>query len=290
MGTVTDKITEWIEEMLQGWILTNLENMFKDVNEKVGTIAVEVGKTPSTWNAGIFSLIKSLSENVMIPIAGMIISLILCYELITMVTERNNMHDIGSEFFFRYLIKACIAVVLLSKTFDITMGIFDVGNYIVMRAASVISGSTSIDVTAALLTLFNDRLDSLGIGELIGLGIETMIVSMGLKIMSVLITVILYGRMVEVYLYISVAPVPFATLGNREWGSIGTNYIRGLCALAVQGFFIMACVGIYSVLIAGITVSTDLHTALWSVAAYTVILCFSLFKTGGLSKSILNAH
>lgn len=221
MGTIIDKITEFIKEMLQGWVLDNLETMFTDVNTKVGSIAGEVGQTPSSWNAGIFSMIRNLSDNVMIPIAGMIISAILCYELITMVMDKNNMHEMGSEFFFRYLIKACVAVMLLSKTFDITMAIFDVGNHIVTSASGVITGSTSLDVSSTLQTMFNDQLFTMGIGELIGLGIETMIVSLCMKIMSVLITVVLYGRMIEIYLYISVAPVPFATLSNREWGSIG---------------------------------------------------------------------
>jgi len=290
MGPIIEKITEFIKEFLQGWVLSNFDTMFTDVNTKVGEIAGEVGQTPSAWNGSIFSMIRSLSENVMIPIAGLIISAVLCYELITMVMDKNNMHDIGSEFLFRYLFKACIAVLLLSKTFDITMAVFDVGSHIVADAAGVISGGTSIDVTGALTGIFNSQLAAMGIGELIGLGIETMIVSLCMKIMSVLITVVLYGRMIEIYLYISVAPVPFATLSNREWGSIGNNYIKGLCALAFQGFFIMVCVGIYSVLISGVAVSGNLHTALWSAAAYTVILCFSLFKTGSIAKSILNAH
>ncbi len=290
MGAIIDKITEFIKEMLQGWVLGNLETMFTDVNTKVGEIAGEVGQTPSAWNGSIFSMIRNLSENVMIPIAGLIISAILCYELITMVMDKNNMHEVGSEFFFRYLVKACVAVMLLSKTFDITMAIFDVGNHIVTNAAGVISGSTSIDVTATLTTMFNNQLSTMGIGELIGLGIETMIVSLCMKIMSVLITVILYGRMIEIYLYVSVAPIPAATVTNREWGTIGTNYLKGLVALAFQGFFIMVCVAIYAVLVASVAVAGNLHSALWSVAAYTVILCFSLFKTGSLSKSIFNAH
>lgn len=290
MGAILDKITEFIKEVLQGWVLDNLETMFTDVNNKVGTIAAEVGQTPSSWNAGVFSMIKNLSENVMVPIAGMIISAILCYELITMVMDKNNMHEIGSEFFFRYIVKACIAVLLLSYTFDITMAIFDVGNHIVTSAAGVISGSTSLDVASTLQTMFRNQLSTMEIGELIGLGIETMIVSLCMKIISLLITVMLYGRMIEIYLYVSVAPVPFSTLSNREWGSIGNNYIKGLCALAFQGFLIMVCVAIYAVLVSSVAVASNLHTALWSVAAYTVILCFSLFKTGSLSKSIFNAH
>jgi hypothetical protein len=290
MNGIIDKITEFIKEILRGWVLANLDTMFTDVNEKVGTIAGNVGTTPSTWNTSIFGMVRTLSENVMIPIAGLIITYVLCYELITMVMDKNNMHDFNTSIFITFLMKACIAVMLLSKTFDIVMAVFDVGSSIVTSAASSINDSTSLDVTSTLQTMFNDSVQSMEIGELLGLGMETMIVSLCMKIMSVLITVILYGRMIEIYLYVSVAPVPFATLTNREWGNIGTNYFRGLCALAFQGFFIMVCVGIYSALVSSVSIASNIHTALWSASAYTVILCFSLFKTGSLSKSIWNAH
>ncbi len=290
MGGIIDKITDFIKEMLQGWVLDNLATMFTDVNTKVGTIAGEVSQTPSTWNSGIFNMIKTLSENVIIPIAGMIISFVLIYELITMVIDKNNMHDFDTSLFFRFLFKACIAVMLLSKTFDIVMAVFDVGSHAVAQAAASISGSTSLDVETALTSMFNSQIDSMGIGELIGLGMETMVISLCMKIMSVLITVILYGRMIEIYLYVSVAPIPAATVTSREWGTIGTNYLKGLIALAFQGFFIMVCVAIYAALVAGVAVAGNLHSALWSAAAYTVILCFSLFKTGSFSKTIFNAH
>ena len=289
MGGIIQKITDFIKDMLKGWVLSNLDTMFTDVNDKVGTIAGEVSRTPSAWNAGIFSMVRALSENVIIPIAGMVISFVLIYELITMVIDKNNMHDFDTGLFFRFLFKACIAVMLLSKTFDIVMAVFDVGSHIVAEASSAISGSTSLDVGATLVSMFNSQIDTMEIGELIGLGLETMIVSLGMKIMSVLITVVLYGRMIEIYLYVSVAPIPAATVTNREWGSVGTNYLKGLIALAFQGFFIMVCVAIYAVLVSGVAVSSDLHSALWSVGAYTVILCFSLFKTGSISKSIFHA-
>lgn len=290
MGGIVDLITDFIKDMLTGWVTANLTNMFADVNDKVGQVATEVGKTPSTWNAGIFSMVRNISDTVMIPIAGMIISAVLCYELISMVMDKNNMHDFDTSLFIRYLGKACIAVMLLTKTFDITMAIFDVGNHIVASAAGAINATASIDVEAALLTLFTNSVGSMSIGELFGLGIETMIVSFGMEIMSAVITVIIFGRMIEIYLYISVAPVPFSTLGNKEWGSIGTNYIKALVALAFQGFFIMVCVGIYSTLVSGITVSNNIHTALWSIVAYTVVLCFSMAKTSSLSRSIMHAH
>ena len=290
MGGIVDLITDFIKDILTSWVTSNLTNMFNDVNDKVGQVAVEVGKTPSTWNSSIFTMVRNISDTVMVPIAGMIISAILCYELISMVMDKNNMHDFDTSLFIRYLGKACIAVVLLSKTFDITMAIFDVGNHIVVSAAGAINATATIDVEATLLSMFTNQLSSMSLGELFGLGLETMIVSFGMKIMSAVITVIIFGRMIEIYLYISVAPVPFSTLGNREWGGIGTNYIKALIALAFQGFFLMVCVGIYSALVASLSVAGNIHSALWTIVAYTVVLCFSMGKTSSLSRSIMHAH
>lgn len=290
MSGIIEKITEFIKELLLGWISSNLETMFTDVNTKVGTIAAEVGKTPQDWNSGIFSMIKNLSDSVIVPIAGMIITFVLCYELISMIMEKNNMHDTDTFMFFKYIFKMWVAVYLVTHTFDIAMAIFDVANHVVANAGGAIGGAANIDVAEALKNVLDSASESMEIGELLGLGIETMIVSLCMKIISVLITVILYGRMIEIYLYVSVSPIPFATFTNREWGSIGQNYVRALLALGFQGFFMMVCVAIYAVLVSTITVADNIHTAIWSVAAYTVILCFSLFKTGSLSKSIFNAH
>lgn len=290
MGGITEKITEFIKDLLTGWITSNLDTMFTDVNTKVETIAAEVGKTPQNWNSGIFSMIKNLSDNVIVPIAGMIITFVLCYELISMIMEKNNMHDTDTFMFFKYIFKMWVAVYLVTHTFDIAMAIFDVANHVVSNAGGMITGSASIDVTEALKTLLETQIEDMGIGELLGLGLETMLVSLCLKIISVLITVILYGRMIEIYLYVSVAPIPFSTFTNREWGSIGNNYVKALLALGFQGFFMMVCVAIYAVLVNAITVADNLHTAIWSVAAYTVILCFSLFKTSSLAKSIFNGE
>ena len=289
MGSILEKITEAIKEMLIGMIESNLTNMFTDVNEKVGTIAGEVGRTPSTWNGSIYTMIRGLSESVIVPIAGIIITFVLCYELISMITEKNNMHDMDTWMFFKWFFKAAVAIYLVTNTFDIVMAVFDIGQSVVAGAAGVIHGTTNIDIASTLDTM-RTSMEAMGVGELLGLAIETLVISLCLKIMSILITVILYGRMIEIYCTVSIAPIPIATMSNREWGSIGTNYLKGLFALAFQGFLIMICVGIYAVLINNMSIAANIHSALFSVAAYTVILCFSLFKTGSLSKSLFNAH
>ena len=289
MQSILDAINEWIKGILIGTINGNLSTMFGDVNEKVGTIAQEVGKTTQGWNASIFSMIQTLSENVIIPLAGLVITYVLCVELISMVTEKNNMHDVDTFMFFKWFFKAWVAVYLVTHTFDITMAVFDVAQRVVSGAAGVIGGNTNIDVTAALSSM-QDGLNDMEIPELLLLVMETSLVSLCMKIMSVLITVILYGRMIEIYLYCSVSPIPFATMTNREWGQIGSNYLKSLFALGFQGFLIMICVGIYAVLVNTLTVADNLHSAIFSIAAYTVILCFSLFKTGALAKSIFHAH
>ena len=289
MESIFEAINDWLKELLIGAINGNLSNMFGDVNEKVNTIAAQVGQTPQGWNGGVFSMIRSLSDSVILPIAGLVITYVLCYELISMVTEKNSLHDIDTWLFFKYFFKAWVAVYLVTHVFDITMAVFDVGQHLVSNAAGVINSNASIDIDSSLDAM-NASLQTMEVPELLLVVMETALVSMCMKIMSILITVILYGRMIEIYLTCSVAPIPFATMTNREWGSIGSNYLKGLIALAVQGFFIMVCVGIYAVLVNEMVIASNIHSAIFSIAAYTVILCFSLFKTGSLAKSIFNAH
>lgn len=289
MNTIIERITEAIKEILIGMIQNGLEGMFVEVNDKVGTIASQVGQTPQGWNTGVFNLIQNLSQTVIVPIAGLIITFVLCYELITMVTQKNNFHEFETYNIFLWIFKAYVAIYFVTNTFNITMAVFDVGQRIVNGAAGVISGSTAVDASAAIATL-TESLEEMEIGELFLLAMETLLISLTMSILSVIITVIMYGRMIEIYLYTSVAPIPFATMTNKEWGNIGNNYLKGLFALAFQGFFMLVCVGIYSVLVNAMTISTNLHGAMFSVAAYTVVLAFSLFKTGSLSKSIFNAH
>lgn len=287
--SIFEAIEEWMRELLTGMVQSNLTTMFTDVNDKTGQIAAQVGQTPQGWNSSIFNMIQGLSNSVIIPIAGMIITFVLCYELISMLTERNNMHEIDTWMFFKYFVKMWIAVYLVSNTFTITMAVFDVGQSVVNSAAGVLNGDTAIDISEAIADI-ETTMEAMEIGDLVVLALETLIVSFGMKIMSVVITVIMYGRMIEIYLYTSVAPIQFATMSNKEWGQIGLNYFRGLFALAFQAFLMMVCVGIYAVLVSGLQMSGDLSSALFGVAAYTVILCFSLMKTGSLSKSIFNSH
>ena len=289
MDRIFEAIEEWMRNLLTGMVSSNLTTMYTDVNEKTGQIAAQVGQTPQGWNGSIYSMIQNLSESVIVPIAGMIITFVLCYELISMLTEKNNMHDIDTWMFFKYFFKMWVAVWIVSHTFTITMAVFDVGQSVVSRAAGVISSDTAINIDTMISTM-ETAMESMEIGELVILALETMLVSLCMKIISVFITVILYGRMIEIYLYSSVGAIPFATMSNREWGQIGNNYLKGLFALGFQGFLIMICVGIYAVLVNEMVVADNLHSAIFSLAAYTVILCFSLFKSGALAKSIFNAH
>lgn len=287
--SIFDAIEEWMRDLLTGMVTSNLTTMFTDVNEKTGEIATQVGMTPQGWNSSIYNMVQSLSNSVIVPIAGIIITMVLCYELISMLTERNNLHDVDTWMFFKYFFKMWVAVFLVSNTWTITMAVFDVGQSVVNSAAGTISGSTTIDISSFTSSI-NTTMESMELGELFVLMLETFIISFCMKVMSVLIMVIMFGRMIEIYLYTSVAPIPFATMSNREWGQMGTNYFRGLFALAFQAFLMMVCVGIYAALVASIELTDNVHSALFGVAAYTIILCFSLLKTGSLSKQIFNTH
>ena len=289
MQSIFDQINQWLKDFLIGSITGNLANLFDDVNTKVGEIANQVGQTPSGWNGGISSMIQNISETVIIPIAGMILAFVMTYELIQMVIERNNMHEIDTFMFFKWVFKTYVAVMIVTHTFDMVMAVFDMAQHVVQGSAGVINANASIDITAVTANL-EITLQAMGIPELFGLTIESMFISVTMKIMSMCIFVIVYGRMIEIYLYCSLGPIPLSTLANREWGQMGTNYIRALFALGFQGFLILICVGIYAVLVNTIAVGQDIHAAIWGCAGYTLLLCFSLFKTGSLTKSIFNAH
>lgn len=287
MNSLLDKIFERIKEALIGGITGNYQSMFNEVNTRVGEIASQVGQTPEGWNSGIFSMIKSLSDTVILPVAGMILTFVLCYELIQLIIEKNNMHDFDTWIFFKWIFKTFVATYILTHTFDIVMGVFDLAQRAINGSAGIISGNLNINLAMDSL---QTQLEAMEWYTLMGLYMESAILSLCMKALSICIFLIIYGRMLEIYLTTSVAAIPFATMINREWGSMGQNYLKSLFAVAFQGFLIMVCIAIYAVLLNSTVFAGNIHTAIWGVVGYTVLLCFSLFKTGSLSKSIFGAH
>lgn len=287
MDSLFDMITDWIKEGMIDAIMGQFTGIFQSVNAQVNDVAAQVGQTPQGWNAGVFNMIKTLSETVVIPIAGIILTFVLVYELIQMIMEKNNMHEFDTFNIYKWIFKTFVATYLLTNCFTIVMAVFDVAQNVVAQSAGIISGS--LNVSAALADL-ESQLNSMGVWELIGLWLEANIINLCMWVLSIVIFVIVYGRMIEIYLTVSLAPIPFSTMANREWGAMGQNYLRSLFALAFQGFLILVCVAIYAVLVRSIPSSGDIHGAIWGTAGYTVLLAFALFKTGTLSKSIFNAH
>ena len=287
MFGIFDKITEFFKELLIGGIQANLESMFLDINNQVASVASDVGQTPMGWNGEVFNFIKAINNNVIIPIAGLIITAVLCIELINMVMQKNNMHDSDTFEFFKYIIKMWVAVYLVTHAFDFSMAVFDVAQSLVNQAAGVINTSAvvSMDQVTEMVALLADK----GIGELIVILLETSLVKISIQAISLIITVVVYGRMFEIYIYSSVSAIPFATMGNKEWGQIGNNYIKGLFALGLQGLFLIICLGVYAVLVKTISI-TDIHTSIFMVLAYALLLGLTMLKTATLAKSILNAH
>ena len=288
MQSIIDSIVEWLKELLVTGIMGNLTNTFDSVNAQVGQIATEVGMTPSTFSPAIFNMIRNLSENVIMPIAGLILTFIACYELIQLVISHNNLANFETWIFFKWVFKTFVAVTLITNTMNITMAVFDVAHHVVSQAGGIITGSTAID--ASTLATMQSNLEAMEVGELLGIFLMSFIVQFLVYILSALIFVIVYARMIEIYLMVSLAPLPFATFGNKEQSMIGQNYLRSLFALGFQGFLIMVCVGIYAVLIQSITFSSDIIGSLWGVVGYTILLAFTLFKTGSVAKSVLHAH
>ena len=290
MDKVLDSIAEWLKEVLVGGIISNLSGMFDSVNSQVGDIAGQVGATPQAWNGTIFNMIRTLSDNVIIPIAGVILAFIMTLELIQMVSDKNNMHgDVDTWMFFKWIFKTACAVLIVTNTWNIVMGVFDVGQSVVNSAAGVISADTSIDISSVVVDL-EERLMEMDIGPLFGLWFQSLFVGICTWALTICIFIITYGRMIEIYLVTSVAPIPMATMVSKESGNMGQNYLRSLFALAFQAFLIIVCVAIYAALVENIAVETDISAAIWTCMGYTVLLCFTLFKTGSMAKSIFSAH
>ena len=290
MGGIIDSLVEWIKEILVGGITSNLSGMFDNVNQQVGEIAGQVGTTPQAWNSGIYNMIRTLSDNVIVPIAGVILAFVMTVELIQMVSEKNNMHgDVDTWMFFKWIFKTFCAVMIVTNTWNIVMGVFDVAQSVVSSASGVIVGNTSIDISSVVVDL-EERLMEMDVGPLFGLWFQSLFVGITMWALTICIFIIVYGRMIEIYLVTSIAPIPMATMMNRESGNMGQNYLRSLFALAFQAFLIIVCVAIYAVLVQNIAVGTDISAAIWTCMGYTVLLCFTLFKTGSMAKSIFAAH
>lgn len=289
MDFLGEFIQEFLKEVLVSGIISNLSGMFDTVNQKVAEIPISVGQTPQGWNSGIFNMIQNLSNTVMVPIAGMILAFVMTLELIQMIADRNNLHDVDTWMFFKWIFKTACSVLIVTNTWNIVMGVFDVAQSVVSGASGVVVGETSIDISAVTADL-ETRLMEMELGSLFGLWFQSLFIGLTVWVLAILIFIITYGRMIEIYLVTSVSPIPMATMLNREWGQMGQNYLRSLFALGFQGFLIIVCVAIYAVLVEGIAMDADPIAAVWTCLGYTVLLCFTLFKTGSLAKSVFHAH
>ena len=289
MNFLWDKVTEWLKELLIGSIMSNLTGLFDNVNRQVAGIADNVGATPQAWNGGVFGMIRNLSDNVILPIAGVILALVATLELIQMIVDRNNMHDMDTFMLAKWVFKTACAVVIVTNTWNIVMAVFDVAQSVVSRASGLVIADTDIRIDSVIVGL-EAKLAEMELGALFGLWVQSMFVGFTMWALAICIFIITYGRMIEIYLVTSVAPILMATMANREWGQMGQNYLRGLFALGFQAFLIIICVAIYAILVRGIAVESDVSTAIWTCMGYTVLLCFTLFKTSSLARSIFHAH
>ena len=289
MNFLWDKVTEWLKDLLIGSIMGNLTGLFDNVNRQVAGIADNVGATPQAWNGGVFGMIRNLSDNVILPIASVILALVATLELIQMIVDRNNMHDMDTFMLAKWVFKTACAVVIVTNTWNIVMAVFDVAQSVVSRASGLVIADTDIRIDSVIVGL-EAKLAEMELGALFGLWVQSMFVGFTMWALAICIFIITYGRMIEIYLVTSVAPIPMATMANREWGQMGQNYLRSLFALGFQAFLIIICVAIYAILVRGIAVESDVSTAIWTCMGYTVLLCFTLFKTSSLARSIFHAH
>ena len=289
MDLIWQKFTEWLKELLISGIMDNVNGLFDNVNSRVAGIAGQVGATPQGWNSGVYGMIRTLSDNVILPIAGVILAFVMTLELIQLITEKNNMHDVDTWMFFKWIFKTACAVLIVTNTWNIVMGVFEAAQSVVNSASGIIVGNTSINLADHIADL-EARLLEMNVWSLLGLWLQSFVVGFTMWALTICIFIIIYGRMIEIYLVTSIAPIPMATMMGKEWGGMGQNYLRSLLALAFQGFLIIICIAIYAVLVQNMLIDDNISTAIWLCMGYTVLLCFTLFKTSSLAKSIFNSH
>mgnify|MGYP000006743728 CR=1 FL=1 len=312
MDFLLEALTNWLKEMLVGGIMSNLSGMFDSVNQQVADISVQVGQTPQGWNGSIFnmienlsnvqvgqtpqgwngsifSMIENLSNSIMVPIAGVILAIVMTVDLIQMIADKNNLHDVDTWMIFKWVFKSAAAILIVTNTWNIVMGVFDMAQSVVAQAAGIINSDASIDISSVMTDL-EPRLMEMDLGPLFGLWFQSLFIGITMWALYICIFIVIYGRMIEIYLVTSVAPVPMAAMMGKEWGGMGQNYLRSLLALGFQAFLIIVCVAIYAVLVQNIALEDDIIMAIWSCVGYTVLLCFTLFKTGSLAKSVFQAH
>ena len=289
MDFLLDALTNWLKEMLVGGIMGNLSGMFDSVNRQVADVSVQIGQTPQGWNPDVFNMIQTLSENIMVPIAGVLLAAVMTIELIQMIADKNNLHDVDTWMIFKWVSKSAAAILIVTNTWNIVMGVFDMTQSVVAQASGIIGSDASIDISAIMGDM-ESRLMEMDLGPLIGLWVQSMFIGVTMWAMYICIFIVIYGRMIEIYLVTSVAPIPMAAMMGKEWGGMGQNYLRSLFALGFQAFLIIVCVAIYAVLVQNIATEEDVIMAIWTCVGYTVLLCFTLFKTGSLAKSIFQAH
>ena len=289
MDFLWNAIKEWIKEILVSGIVSNLSGMFDSVNQKVAEISGNVSLTPQAWNGDIFRMVENLSETVVVPIAGVILAFVMTLELVQIIMDKNNFHDVETVVFFKWIFKTACAILIVTNTWNIVMGVFDAAQGVVNQASGIIVGDASIDLARALPDL-ESRLMEMEIGPLFGLWFQSLFVGITMWALTICIFIVIFGRMIEIYLVTSIAPIPMATMLGKEWGGMGQNYLRSLFALGFQAFLIIICVAIYAVLVQNIATDADISWAIWTCMGYTVLLCFTLFKTGSLAKSIFSAH
>ena len=234
-------------------------------------------------------MIQTLSETVILPIAGVILAIVMTLELIQIITDRNNFHEIETAVFFKWMFKSACAILIVTNTWTIVMGIFDAAQSVVAQAAGVVVSDATVDISTMMDGL-EERLMDMDLGSLFGLWFQSLFVGITAWAVAICIFIVTYGRMLEVYLTASIAPIPMATMMGREFGGMGQNYLRSLLALAFQAFLIIVCVAIYAVLVQNIALDEDISKAIWTCMGYTVLLCFTLFKTSSMARSIFAAH
>ncbi len=302
MDFVFERLDLWIKGILADTVCSNLRSMMETIQTLTVGLDSELALSPDSYNADMWSMLQNVIDSAIVPVASLVLTAIMCLELISWLNEQNNMRTTGDIMaqFVKFIVRLFIGVLLVQKSYDITLWVFRLSNFVIFNAIGTINTSISADIlSGSSLEAIKETLVTLEIGDLLTIIGVSFLASLATVIIQAAAWIVILGRVIQIYMYCSVGAIPYATLTHKETSGIGKNYLLNLAALGFQGFFMLIAIAMYGYLINDAISKLDpgdLVSPMGFISFVLKLLCcggallFTLIGSKSLSKSIFNAH
>ncbi len=284
-------LDEVIKNFMSGVSSNSLEQILLYVNKIAEEVGAELGKSPESFNAQVFKLLETFSKNVVLPIGILILTIVLVTNLCKSLLDDREMQNPLKVYFF-FIITSVFAVILVTNSFEITNFIINISQTIVDKALTLFDKeATSI---TGDITKFEETLKTMEVSQIFGIWLMLILTVIIMWLVRILVQIVILGRFIEIFMRISIAPIPFATFFNRDLSSTGYNFVKSMVAVSLQAILIMVVIAIYRGTLSSIAVDVGsqeiLMLFLIKILGINLTLVFMLFQTKRIADSILSVH